>query len=420
MDFQHISTAARSILQQPFWRRKTTLWTLWLTMVVVSVALHMHNFNNFLIYKFTFWHALHQQDLYAAYPADHYDVNHYGPIFSLIIAPFAVVPSLWAGVFLWHLALALFLWWAIRRSTLSLSQQVVVIWLTAHEMLNALGMSQFNVATAAMILLSYAAVREGKDRWAAFWIVLGTLTKIYGIVGLTFFLFSRHKAKFAGWLCVWTVVLVVLPMPFFGAEFIAGQYASWAESLMGKGQENLLSDFQNISLLGMVRKIGYACTAGLDGYYAVFLRQSAPDAANWWMAVWSDLWLIIPALLYSALPWLRIRQWQSHEFQLMGLAQILMFVNLFSTGSENSSYVISMLGVAVWYIAAPWQRSRLDLCLLVFCFVLTSLSPTDIFPNHVRTFCIRAFALKSLPVTLIWLKLCYEMYTREYAPEALR
>jgi hypothetical protein len=413
----------KMIFQLPFWRHQWTLLSLWILMIVISVGLHMHNFNNFLIYKFTFWHALDGKSIFENH-GDHFDVNHYGPIFSLIIAPFTIIsktitsmdnPLLWVDVFLWHLALGMFLWWAIRKTPLTAMQKVVVIWLTAHEMLNALGMSQFNVATAAMILLTYAAIHQGKEIWAAFWIVLGTLVKIYGIVGLAFFFFVKNKPKFILWLVVWTLVLMALPMPFFGAEYVAGQYVEWFKCLSEKGQENLLSDFQNISLLGMVRKIGYACSAGLAGYYEVFESAGKnPDVTNWWWSTWNDLWLIIPAIIYSALPWLRFKQYQHHAFQLMCLALMLMFVNIFSTGAENSSYIISMLGVAIWFIAVPWKRSRLDWCLLIFCFILTSLSSTDLFPGDIRTYWIRAFSLKAMPVVLIWLKLVWEMCTRDY------
>ena len=404
----------KKILHLPFFSKYKTLLCLWMLMVVISVGLHMHNFNNFLIYKYTFWHAYKGVSLYAAYPEDHYDVNHYGPIFSFIIAPFAVIPSLWVGVFAWHLALALFLWWAIRRSTFTWERQVIIYWFTAHEMLNALGMSQFNVATAAMILLSYMSMRRGSDMWSAFWIVLGTFVKMYGIVGLAFIFFAKSKTKFMMWLWVWALVLFVLPMPFFGAEYIAGQYVEWIKCLMEKGNENMLSDFQNISLLGMVRKIGYACSAGLGAYYEVFWRQAQPNPTNWWVSTWNDLWLIVPALIYGALPYLRFKMYDKYSFQLMCLASVLMFANIFSTGAENSSYIISMLGVAIWYIAVPWKRSRLDFALLIFCFVLTSLSPTDLFPEYLRTHWIRPFALKSLPVVIIWLKLVWEMCTKSY------
>lgn len=407
----------KKILQHPFGYQYKTLISVWILMVVISVGLHMHNFNNFLIYKFTFWHAYNGTSLYAAYPEDHYDLNHYGPIFSLIMAPFAIIPSLWVGVFVWHLVLALFLWWAIRCSTLTWVQQVVVYWFIAHEMLNALGMSQFNVATAAMILLSYTAINKGKDMWGAFWIVLGTLVKMYGIVGLAFIFFSKNKSKFLMWLVVWTAILVALPMPFFGVQYELGQYIGWMNSLIEKGGENVLSDFQNISLLGFVRKIGYASSMGLDAYYDVFWRRTLPDASNWWMSSWNDLWLILPGLCYGALPYLRFGQYKNYPFQMMCLASVLMFANIFSTGSENSSYIISMLGVAIWYVAVPWKRTGIDLALLIFCFLLTSLSPTDLFPEYLRTHWIRPFALKSIPVVIIWIKLIYEMLTRDYVLE---
>lgn len=412
----------KDILQWPLWRNQWMLFSLWMLMIVISVGLHMHKFNNFLIYKFTFWHAIDGKSIFENH-GDHGDVNHYGPIFSIIIAPFALVSGretsldsimLWLGVFLWHLALGVFLWWAIRKSPLTTEQKVVIIWFTAHEMLNALGMSQFNVATAAMILLSYIYIRRDSEMWSTFWIVLGTLTKMYGIVGLAFFFFAKSKPKFIMWLVIWSVVLFVIPMPFFGAKYVAEQYIEWILCLADKSQENLLSDFQNISLLGFVRKIGYACSAGLNAYYAVFDRRAIPDMSNWWIARWNDLYLIIPGIIYGALPYLRIGQYKSYYFQFMCLASVLMFANIFSTGAENSSYIISMLGVGIWYVAVPWERSRTDLWLMIFCFFLTSLSPTDLFPEYLRTHWIRPFALKSIPVVVIWLKLIWEMCTRNY------
>lgn len=59
-------------------------------------------------------------------------------------------------------------------------------------------------------------------------------------------------------------------MPFWGADYVVIQYIEWITCLGEKGQENLLSDFQNINLLGMVRKTDYAITAGLPAYYEVF------------------------------------------------------------------------------------------------------------------------------------------------------
>ena len=96
------------------------------------------------------------------------------------------------------------------------------------------------------------------------------------------------------------------------------------------------------------------------------------------------------------------------------LASVLMFVVLFSTGSESNGYITPFVGVVIWYTAAPWQRTRWDIALMVFAFVLSSLSPSDLFPAYLRKEWVQPYALKALPVTLVWLKLCYEMITKDY------
>jgi hypothetical protein len=62
---------------------------------------------------------------------------------------------------------------------------------------------QFNPIMTAIIILSYVYISKQKDFWAAFFIVLGVFVKLYGIVGLAFFFFSKNKLKFIGSLFFW-------------------------------------------------------------------------------------------------------------------------------------------------------------------------------------------------------------------------
>jgi hypothetical protein len=135
-------------------------------------------------------------------------------------------------------------------------------------------------------------------------------------------------------------------------------------------------------------------------------------------ATYSDLWLIVPGLLLFGLPYLRLSQYNYKAFRQTLLASVLMFVVLFSTGSESSGYIIALVGTVVWYTCVPWRRSRWDVALMVLVFVLSSLSPSDLFPAYLRREFVQPYALKALPVTLVWLKLCYEICTRDYAPKA--
>lgn len=387
---KNMTAAARRFLQKPFFSDPRTLIGLWTLLGLVSALTKFHKCNNFLIFKYVFWHTWQQLPLYEAYPAEYWDLNHYGPFFSLVIAPFAVLPHP-LGLVLWHVMLALTLYVAVNHLGLARRQHVFIVWFCAHELLTALFMSQFNIAIAAIIAGSFICIQKEKDWAAALLIMTGTFVKLYGIVGLAFFFFSRHKLKFIGWNVVWAAVLFALPMLISSPEYIIGQYHDWFVCLTEKNGENLDSIAQNISLLGMVRRL-----SGCHDY--------------------SDLWLIIPGLIVFALPYLRLRQYAHTAFRQALLASVLLFVVLFSTGSESSGYITALLGAAIWYVTAPWKRGRTDVALMVFAFILTSLSPSDLFPAFIRKNYVQPYALKALPCVLIWLKLEWEMMTHDYAP----
>ena len=78
----------RHFFGRPFFSDPRTLLGLWLILGVVSALIKIHKCNNFLIFKYVFWHAWNQTSLYAQYPLEFFDSNHYGPFFSIIIASF--------------------------------------------------------------------------------------------------------------------------------------------------------------------------------------------------------------------------------------------------------------------------------------------------------------------------------------------
>ena len=382
----------QAFFHKPFFSNPRTLFGLWTLLAVVAgltkIAPHRHN--NFLIFRGVFWHTIQKLSLYDFYPTEYNDHNHYGPIFSLVIAPFAVVPDA-IGLLCWLVVLALGMYYAVRRLPLEEGRQIFLYWFCAHELLTALQMQQFNIAIAAIIIGSFAAIEKGREVTAAFLIVLGTFVKLYGVVGLAFFFFVKRKPRFILALIGWSVVCFVAPMLISSPEYVVGQYVEWYERLAAKNGENTFSLMQNISLLGMIRKISGS-------------------------ASYSDLFVILPGLALFGLPYLRFGQYRHLAFRYAILSSVLLFVVLFSTGSESSTYIIPFAGIALWYATSPWKRSGWDVALLVFAFVLSSLSPSDLFPRSLREAYVLPYALKALPPTLIWLRLSYELLTRDYAP----
>lgn len=389
------SDKCKSFVNQPLWEEGKTLWWLWiLTGVVYAlIKFFIGKYNNYKIFKYVFPHAVDGVTLYGDYP-EYYDSNHYGILFSALIAPFSVLPD-WLGMILWITANTAFLFYAIKQLPLSNPQKVFIYWFSFVELMTAQGVQQFNISVAAFIIMAFVFIEKKKDFWAACLIMLGTFIKIYPIVGLAFFFFSRQKAKLVVSCIFWGVLFLVIPVFYTpGADYVISQYFDWFERLQLKNAMNMFADPQNISFLGIVRKI-----SGLDTY--------------------SDLWLIVPALILFFIPYLRISQYQHLSFRLMLLSNVLLFAVLFSTGTEASGYITAMVGVAIWYICSPSEHKKYNLYLLAITFVVVGLSTTELVPRVVRTEFIRPYVLKAWPVTVVWLTICYEMIFLDFSKKQL-
>ena len=342
---------------------------------------------DYSIFYHSFWHAWQQMPLYIIYPEDG-NYFLYGPLFTVLMAPLAVLPYQ-MGRLLWMLIITVVPFWSIRKTCFTRYQQVFILWFVAAEAYLCTLDSESNSLILAILIFSFYLIDKEEDRWAALLIALGTVTKLFGIVGLAFLPFSRHKLKLIGWTAAWTAILLVLPMLVFGVEYISQQYVAWYDVLVHKNDLNQFAAGQNVSLLGIVRKVSQCAT-------------------------YSDLWLMIPGMVLFALPYLRFQQYKYLAFRQTILASVLMFIILFATSSENYGYIIAMTGVAIWYTAAPWKRSKWDVALMVLAFILTSMSSSDLFYKPLWREIIKPYSLKALPVTIIWLKLTYELCKRDY------
>lgn len=342
---------------------------------------------DYSIFYHSFWHAWQQMPLYIIYPEDG-NYFLYGPLFTVLMAPLAVLPYQ-LGRLLWMLIITVVPFWSIRKTCFTRYQQVFILWFVAAEAYLCTLDSESNSLILAILIFSFYLIDKEEDRWAALLIALGTTTKLFGIVGLAFLPFSHHKLKLIGWTAAWTAILLVLPMLVFGVDYISQQYLAWYDVLVHKNDLNQFAAGQNVSLLGIVRKVSGCAT-------------------------YSDLWLMIPGMVLFALPYLRFKQYKHAAFRQTILASVLMFIILFATSSENYGYIIAMTGVAIWYTAAPWKRSKWDVALMVLAFIFTSMSSSDLFYKPLWREVIKPYSLKALPVTIIWLKLTYELCKRDY------
>ena len=359
----------------------TILWFALALATVVQNVWIAGKFNNYLIFDGVFWHTLKQLPLYLPYPDEYLDTNHYGILFSAVIAPFALLPK-WIGCTLWIMANAAFLYWAIRQLPLSKKAIIAVLLIAAHDLYTAAAMQQFNISVIALLVGAFVFIERRQSHWATLLIVIGTLTKLYGIVGLAFFFFAKDKWRFIWSGLFWLIALFCLPMLYSSPDYVVSQYFDWYASLAEKNVSNLNTttyNLQNLSLLGFLQRTG------------IYNNNSI---------------VILIGLGLFALPYLRIQQYKNLNFRLLLLASVSIFLCLFSTGTENSTYIVAYVGVGIWFMVSE-LHPKLKITLLVLA-MLGSLSPTDLFKPLKEPYIIR-YSLRAVPVTLVWLAIVYEM-----------
>ena len=344
--------------------------------------------NNYLIFKNVFLNTLQQKNLFIHYPDLYFDLNHYGVFFSLLIAPFAVMPD-WLGISLWNLANTFIFVYAIHRLPLSDPKKALFALLCLQEYITAALSLQFNIALTGLLMLSAILIYERKEVQSVTAILVGVFVKIYGIVGLSQFFFIKNKIRFIVAGLVIAGLFFVLPMVYSSPQFVIQSYADWFQSIIEKNNENqVLGNMQDISLMGFFRRIlGDASISNL-----VFLAFGLP--------------------LFAA-PYIRISQYKHYAFQLMILASTLLFLVLFSSSSESPTYIIAVTGVMIWFFLQK-ERSPLIIALLVFVIIFTCFSTSDLFPKNIRLNYIKKYSLKAVPCIIVWLRVIYELLTKDF------
>ena len=369
---------------------------LWFALAAIAVLLEMsrgvENFNNYLLYRFVYTHIRHFQNLYVGSPFIEYD-NHYGPFFGLVIAPFAYF-NMYIGCFLWCIANAWVLYYSIKRLPISFEKKMAVLLIGAVEMMTATHNVQFNPMLTGWIVLSFVLVEEENDFWATFFIAAGFLVKLYGIAGLTFFLFSKNKLKFFLSFLFWMAILFCLPMLISTPAYIIQCYKDWYQSLSDKNQQNIAQSIgggmQDISLMGLIRRI--------------FLIRNLSYAL-----------VLLPNAVLYIIPMFRWNQYKELSFRLIYLAAALIGVVILSSSAESPTYTIAVTGVGIWYIAQTGTPKEWINWLLGFVIVFTSLSSTDLFPFFIKEHFIVAYSIKALPCSIVWVVAICQLLTANFS-----
>ncbi len=356
------------------------LFTGWKQYSLSEVNSHI---NNFQIFRSSFEHFMREMPLYPLYPKEYFDLYLYGPVFAILMAPFAYLP-LGISVVLWNGLNAGMLFWAVWNLPLDQKKRAWILWIILNSTITALLNTQFHALCVAMILWSYIMMQRCKLGWSALLIALGILIKFYGIVGLAFFFFSKERLRYAGYLAFWLIIVFLFPFFIGGVDYTWLCYQEWLAVLSHKNSLNV--DIHNlrtdVCVMGMFRRI-----TGDSGL--------------------SNLWFLIPSLFVSMWVYFQPKKWGNTMFQLRLLAFVLIYLMLASTGTESPTLIMAFPGVGIWFVLG--DKSRGQWVLFVLTLLISSFSPTDLFPKFIREAYVNRYALMILPLLGVWVSLLWDL-----------
>ena len=190
------------------------------------------HYNNYIIFKQSFYHLIAEKDLYIHYPQEQYDLFKYPPTFALLFAPFSVLPDV-VGYPLWT-AINLLLPVVAIQKLKGLSQRgksVFSIILLLEGITSALN-SQSNGLMLGLLLLAFVALQQESYTKAILFIWFTAFIKLFGLLFFALILFFPTAMKKSLWrIPVVFGLLFILPWPILGWEGLVTQYQSMFDLL---------------------------------------------------------------------------------------------------------------------------------------------------------------------------------------------
>lgn len=366
--------------------------TIWFGLVAVALinAVKGDAYNNFIIFKQSFFHLKNNTNLYLEYINEYKDHYYYSPSFAIMVVPFAMLPDFIAP-FAWGFFDAGILYYAIRQLPIKAKYQNFILLLSANEMMNASSNLQSNGIMAATIILAFVFLIRKKESVSALMMLVGFFIKLYSITGLAFFFFTQQQKKFIGYFIFWTLLIMALPLLVISPMQLLQNYREWFAALSLKSNFDITVEMHknmvDITLQGMVKRI-----------------FNLPNLVKWYF--------ILPALFVFGAQYLYFQYFKHPIYRLYILCSVLLFIIVFNTGTESPTFIIGVPAICLWY--SLQEKTKWMNVLFIVSIFFSSFSYSDIFTPWLRTQVMMPYALKALGCFIVWVVIAIQIFTKQF------
>ncbi len=342
-----------------------------------------HNYNNYILFKNSFFHLIQGKDLYIPYLKEQWDLYKYSPTFSFVFGLLAYLPD-FIGLLFWSLLNTIpLLIGFIQLKGINDNNKIYALLFCLIELSGSLQNSQSNGLMAALLILTFTSLENGKYFLATFFLVFSVFIKIYGGIGLILFLFYPSKTRLLLYTIFWFVLLGILPLLVIDLNQLLYLYKSWGILLKADRGNST-----GISVMGILQS---------------WFRFNIPKNI-----------IICTGIILFLLPLLQKRKYKFYEFRLLVLCSTLIWVVIFNHKAESSTYIISICGIAIWFFSQT--KTWINVIFIVLAFIFTTLSSGDLFPHFIKEEFINPYNIKGLFSMIIFGKISYELFYSDMIP----
>ena len=362
------------------------------------------HYNNYIIFKQSFFHLIASQDLYIHYPQEQYDLFKYPPTFALLFAPFSMLPdflgySIWTAL---NLLLPVFAIYKLQGVS-SRVKAAMSAPLLLEGFTSALN-SQSNGLMLGLLLFAFVAMQNGRISQAVLFIWLTAFIKLFGVLFFAMLLvFPGALRKSLLRVPVIFVVLYLLPLPVLGWEGLQQQYASMF---------NLLAHDHGYF-------VKYSVMGWLQQWFGLRPNKNLILILGLGLQCLPLLVLIIKQKLWRSGSLQQMNSKSLERWQFLFAASWLLWMVIFNHMAESATYVIAVGGAMLAFSQfksmnnadfEPVKNTQLDdvrnnspwILAFIMLFLFTMLGPTDVYPKEVRFWIVETAQLKAFPCILLW------------------
>ncbi len=365
------------IKENQFW-----IWFGFITLALVLPRIFQRDFNNYLIFKSSFWHLLQGQNLYLEFLDEHKDFFKYGPSFALMMVPFALLPN-FGGAFLWTILGYFLLVFSLslmaplisraNRPRPKFAAEKMLFLICLPEFIGNMQNFQTNSMLLSFFIFTFYFLHNEKPIWAAFFLSLSVHIKLFGILLLLFgFLFPR-PLRFWCWCLFWILLMASAPLAFISLSDLSQQYFWWLELLKWDNGNSL-----GISLMGV--------THALTGW----------QIPNQTYQMLGGIMLSIPFLFFKKI----CNSFKPEKLRSLLFSSVLIWMILFNHKSESPTFIIGIFGLAVWYLVE--ENKKLKNWGLALGLFFISFLYSDLISEGFKKSVVHAYELKAWPLIGLW------------------